>query len=157
MEENLYFSSALHPYQFEIQNITYPERLLTVQELEVTRYGQLEKTPLIWVDTVEKLSKKLNLFNCFVELLSETLRNCTEFAVDLEHHDYRSYLGFTCLIQISTRFEDYVIDALELRHELYILNVSFSDPNILKVFHGAEMDIIWLQRGMRCLLILICL
>jgi exosome complex exonuclease RRP6 len=27
----------------------------------------------------------------------------TEFAVDLEHHSYRTFQGFTCLMQISTR------------------------------------------------------
>jgi len=26
------------------------------------------------------------------------------------------------------------------------LNVVFSDPKILKVFHGADMDVVWLQR-----------
>lgn len=82
------------------------------------------------------------------ESLVEKLNSSTEFAVDLEHHDYRSFQGFTCLIQISTRAEDFIIDALKLRHELFRLNESFTNPKIIKVFHGAEMDIIWLQRGL---------
>ena len=69
------------------------------------------------------------------------------FAVDLEHHDFRSFKGFTCLIQISTRYEDFLIDAIKLRHELYRLNEAFTNSSIMKVFHGAEMDVIWLQRG----------
>jgi exosome complex exonuclease RRP6 len=75
------------------------------------------------------------------------LENCDAFGVDLEHHDYRSFQGFTCLMQISTRDEDFVIDALVLRNELHLLNKSFTDPKIVKVLHGAEMDIQWLQRG----------
>ena len=50
------------------------------------------------------------------------------------------------MIQVSTRKEDFIIDALVLRHHLHILNSSFTNPNIVKVFHGAEMDIQWLQR-----------
>lgn len=36
-------------------------------------------------------------------------------------------------MQISTREEDFVIDALELRNEMYILNESFTNPSIVKV------------------------
>ncbi|KAI0244569.1 exosome nuclease subunit [Massospora cicadina] len=75
------------------------------------------------------------------------LRRCrSEVAVDLEHHDYRSYQGFVCLMQISTRRTDYIVDTLSLRRELFILNEVFTDPTIIKVFHGAESDILWLQR-----------
>lgn len=36
-------------------------------------------------------------------------------------------------MQISTREEDFIIDTLELRSELYILNEAFTDPRIVKV------------------------
>lgn len=49
-------------------------------------------------------------------------------------------------MQISTRTEDFLIDTLELRHELHCLNEIFANPKILKVFHGADSDIQWLQR-----------
>ncbi|PIO22684.1 hypothetical protein AB205_0183750 [Aquarana catesbeiana] len=78
--------------------------------------------------------------------LNEKLLKCSEFAVDLEHHSYRSFLGLTCLLQISTRSEDFIIDPLELRSDLYILNESFTDPSIVKVLHGADSDIEWLQK-----------
>lgn len=51
----------------------------------------------------------------------------------LQHHSYRSFLGITCLMQISTREEDFIIDTLELRSEMYILNEAFTDPSIVKV------------------------
>lgn len=88
-----------------------------------------------WIDTVSGLSS-----------LCRLLENSTEFAVDLEHHDYRTFQGFTCLIQISVREEDFIIDPLELRSDLHLLNQSFTDPRIVKVLHGAESDIQWLQR-----------
>ena len=50
-----------------------------------------------------------------------------------QHHSYRSYLGFVCLMQISTRNHDYLIDTLELRHHMHILLDPFTNPNIVKV------------------------
>jgi len=63
----------------------------------------------------------------------ESLKKATEIAVDLEHHDYRSYYGFVCLMQISTREKDWIIDTLELREELIALNEVFTNPSIIKV------------------------
>lgn len=74
------------------------------------------------------------------------LRGASEIAVDLEHHSYRTYLGFLCLMQISTRDEDFVVDVIALRDEMEVLNEVLTDPKILKVFHGAESDIVWLQQ-----------
>ncbi|ODQ67848.1 hypothetical protein NADFUDRAFT_80988 [Nadsonia fulvescens var. elongata DSM 6958] len=74
------------------------------------------------------------------------LKHSSEIAVDLEHHDYRTFSGFVCLMQVSNRDEDWIVDTLELRTELEVLNQVFTDPKIIKVFHGAYMDIIWLQR-----------
>ena len=36
-------------------------------------------------------------------------------------------------MQISTRTEDFIIDTLELRSDMYILNESLTDPAIVKV------------------------
>ncbi|KAH6573254.1 hypothetical protein BASA50_009528 [Batrachochytrium salamandrivorans] len=122
-----------HPYQVEIESIDYPLTLFN-QKLEEI-YRSLDTTPLTWVDTPDLL-----------EMMCSILNVSTEFAVDLEHHDYRSFQGFTCLIQISTRTEDFIVDSLALRSSLHLLNSSFTNPNIVKAFHGAEMDIQWLQR-----------
>ena len=61
------------------------------------------------------------------------LRQASEIAVDLEHHSYRSYAGFVCLMQLSTRQEDWIVDTLALREELTELNEVFTDPEIVKV------------------------
>ena len=81
-------------------------------------------------------------------MLSE-LKKAREIAVDLEHHDVRSYLGIVSLMQISTRERDWIVDTLKpWREDLQILNTVFADPSIVKVFHGAFMDIMWLQRDL---------
>ncbi|KAJ4834948.1 hypothetical protein Tsubulata_021473 [Turnera subulata] len=79
--------------------------------------------------------------------LAAKLRAVNEFAVDLEHNQYRSFQGLTCLMQISTRTEDFVVDTLKLRiHIGPYLREVFKDPAKKKVMHGADRDILWLQR-----------
>ncbi|KAG5838759.1 hypothetical protein ANANG_G00226990 [Anguilla anguilla] len=122
-----------HMEDMELDHLTIPESLLSKPEPQM--YKPLSETKCLFVDTLEDLVG-----------LNEKLAQSSEFAVDLEHHSYRSFLGITCLMQISTREEDFIIDCLELRSELYILNETFTDPSIVKVFHGADSDIEWLQR-----------
>ncbi|KAG8907725.1 exosome nuclease subunit [Tulasnella sp. 403] len=123
----------VHPYQFEIQHLEYGSQ---ISELNTPRPPRtFEDTPFTWVDTSEG-----------VHSLLTKLKAATEIAVDLEHHDYRTYAGLVCLMQISTREEDFVVDTLAVRNELEILNEVFTDPAITKVFHGADRDIQWLQR-----------
>ena len=101
----------------------------------ITSFKQEKDTKLSFIDTKES-------FDEFVNEISKY----DEIAVDLEHHSKESYLGITCLIQISTRDSDYILDAIKLRSYLNKLNIIFTNPNILKVFHGADYDINWLQR-----------
>ncbi|CAN8105104.1 unnamed protein product [Discula destructiva] len=125
-----------HPYEAEILNLKYPAR--TYEKHEPVPYQPIDKSPATWVDTFEGV----------LEMLEE-LKQAQEIAVDLEHHDTRTYHGLLSLMQISTREKDWVIDTLRpWRHKLEVLNEVFADPKILKVFHGAFMDIIWLQRDL---------
>lgn len=82
----------------------------------------MESTPLNWVRTASELDSML-----------EKLRQSQEIAIDLEHHDYRTYAGFLCLMQISTREEDWLVDLLVLRDEIQSVNEVFADPSIVKV------------------------
>ncbi|KAL2163492.1 hypothetical protein VTH06DRAFT_5550 [Thermothelomyces fergusii] len=125
-----------HPYEHEITNMQYPEQVY--RPCEPIMYLPMEKTKAIWVDTYEGV----------LEMLEE-LKQATEIAVDLEHHDFRTYAGLLSLMQISTREKDWIIDTLvPWRHKLEILNEVFADPKIVKVLHGAFMDVIWLQRDL---------
>lgn len=96
----------------------------------------IEETVLHYIDTAEELKN-----------IAEILRGESEIAVDLEAHNYRSFQGFCCLMQISTRTVDIIIDVLKLRSVVgKYLAAIFADPRIVKVFHGAQSDLGWLQR-----------
>uniref|UniRef100_A0A8C6K086 Exosome complex component 10 n=1 Tax=Melopsittacus undulatus TaxID=13146 RepID=A0A8C6K086_MELUD len=122
-----------HPYQYELEQFSPPDGVL--QKPEPQMYRPIKETPCHFITTLDELVE-----------LNEKLTNCKEFALDLEHHSYRSFLGLTCLMQISTRTEDFIIDVLELRSDMYILNETFTDPAIVKVLHGADSDVEWLQK-----------
>lgn len=124
-----------HPYEFEIMNQPYPE--FSVSFAPPIPSTDWASTSAIWVDTVDGLREMIS-----------ALLSLTEIAVDLEHHDYRTYYGITCLMQISSRDQDWIVDTLALHDDLQELNKIFADPQILKVLHGAHMDIIWLQRDL---------
>ncbi|KAH3758000.1 3'-5' exonuclease [Pelomyxa schiedti] len=122
-----------HPYQYELSNLSP-----TVWQSEICKPQippSLERTPLHMIDTPEQLAE-----------LIQVLEKESIFAVDLEAHDYRTYEGFVCLCQISTRSTDYIIDTLKLHFEMNTMLDVFVNPAILKVFHGSDWDILWLQR-----------
>ncbi|NWX43188.1 EXOSX protein, partial [Steatornis caripensis] len=122
-----------HPYQYELEHFSPPDGVLKKPEPQM--YRPIKETPCHFITTLDELVE-----------LNEKLMSCKEFALDLEHHSYRSFLGFTCLMQISTRTEDFIIDTLELRSDMNILNETFTDPAIVKVIHGADSDVEWLQK-----------
>lgn len=134
-DEDRNIVSYLHPYEFEIEKFEPTPEMMMEKVPQVT--SDINEASYSYVDTLAKLQ----------EMLSE-LRTVKEIAVDLEHHSYRTFLGITCLMQISTRRSDYIIDTIALRDELHILNEVFTNPKIVKVFHGADSDIEWLQRDL---------
>ncbi|XP_067617053.1 exosome complex component 10 homolog [Eurosta solidaginis] len=127
--------SYLHPYEFELMKWEVPATQLKRTNPIVP--DEINETELLYVNTIETLNVAI-----------EELRQQRVMAIDVEHHSYRTFQGFTCLVQISTRHKDYLFDALELRDEMHKLNLVFTDPKIVKIFHGADMDIDWLQRDL---------
>lgn len=124
-----------HPYQCELDHFKPTAEQL--QEAKLQEPNSVESTRLIFVRTTNQVADLL------VDLKREK-----EVAIDLEHHSYRTFQGITCLMQISTRRTDYLVDTLELRNDLQVLNEVFTDPKIVKVLHGADKDIEWLQRDL---------
>lgn len=117
---NIAFRSK-HPYETEISESKYPSSVY--KQTEPILYKPVKTTTAIWVDTYEGV----------VEMLDE-LKKAKEIAVDLEHHDNRTYAGLLSLMQISTREKDWIVDTLKpWRHRLEVLNEVFADPKILKV------------------------
>lgn len=131
--ERARFPDGGHPYAHEIETLDYPAFMF--EKADPIMYKDADTTSATWVDNSVTLQAML-----------DALRSSQEIAVDLEHHDFHSFRGFVCLMQVSNRSQDWIVDTLALREELSVLNEVFTDPKILKVFHGANSDIIWLQR-----------
>ncbi|KAJ9620677.1 exosome nuclease subunit [Knufia peltigerae] len=129
-------SGYKHPYAPEIEDYTYPPSVYETSS--PIPFNPPENTEPIYVDTEEGVKEML-----------EELKQATEIAIDLEHHDTHSFIGIVCLMQVSTREKDWIIDTLKpWRENLQMLNEVLADPKILKVFHGSNMDMIWLQRDL---------
>ena len=90
--------------------------------------------PPVWVD-------KPVTFNQMLGDLTAQPR----LAVDTESNSLHAYREQVCLIQFTTPSKDYVIDPLAL-HDMSTLGPIFSNPNIEKIFHASEYDLICLRR-----------
>lgn len=126
-------SKLIHP----LENLSVMDFIdKTISDVEPVKPPPVESTSFKIIQEVNDLKK-----------LAATLREADEFAVDLEHNQYRSFQGLTCLMQISTRTEDFIVDTLKLKvHIGPYLREVFKDPTKRKVMHGADRDIVWLQR-----------
>ena len=69
------------------------------------------------------------------------LRSEISLSVDTEANSLFAYQEQVCLIQISTKDTDYIIDTLSLK-DFSTLGEIFNDPNIEKIFHASEYDIL---------------
>jgi ribonuclease D len=88
----------------------------------------------VWVDKPHTYSRMI------ADLVTQS-----RLAVDTESNSLHAYREQVCLIQFSTRKIDYVVDPLAL-DDLSLLGPLFSNPNIEKIFHAAEYDLICLRR-----------
>jgi len=66
-------------------------------------------------------------------------------ALDTESNSLYAYYERVCLVQLSTREQDFIIDPLAL-DDLSPLGALLADPQIEIIFHAAEYDIISLKR-----------
>ncbi|KAM1010192.1 hypothetical protein ACFX2C_045699 [Malus domestica] len=129
-----------HPYEAEITGLVESFQLeefrkcIGITEKNVGGLVEMSES-YEWVETESKLKE-----------LVEVLNKEKVFAVDTEQHSFRSFLGFTALIQISTEKEDYLVDTIALHDCISLLRPVFTDASICKVFHGADSDVLWLQR-----------
>jgi len=94
----------------------------------------LKNFELVWIDQPQHLRHAAE------ELASQQI-----LAIDTESNSLYAYQEQVCLVQISTRLKDYLIDARALP-DLSPLAEIFNSDRILKVFHAAEYDLICLFR-----------
>jgi exosome complex exonuclease RRP6 len=150
-----------HPFREEIEELDFKPWQFDLSGIEATELVKSKdvKDEGVWIGTEDDLAQLAK------RIVDENVR---EVAIDLEAHSYRTFAGFVCLIQLSIRrngdasmndkesnkietAHDFLIDALSLRHAI---STSFgpilANPNIVKVMHGADSDIPWLQRDFGC-------
>ena len=80
-----------------------------------------------------------------LEKLALLLEKEKEIAIDLEADSMFHFNERVCLIQITTQHDNYIIDPLVTK-KLSVLKPVLSNPNIQKVFHGADYDVRSLYR-----------
>ena len=126
-----------NPFDKIIRCLTPPFHLLDINLSSNIEFFDVQaiQEPL-WIDNETDLSSMV-----------EELKTQLEISIDLENHSYYSYYGYCCLMQISTRSKDYLIDSVLLRNHIKpYLGSILENQGILKIFHGGESDIYWLQR-----------
>lgn len=85
--------SNLHPYKGEISKLMKNPSVGILECLDGCEKGCLEMEGcFVWVETEAQLRE-----------LVVVLSNEKVFAVDTEQHSYRSFLGFTALVQVRIR------------------------------------------------------
>ncbi len=77
--------------------------------------------------------------------VAKQLARQSAIAVDTESDPLFSYREKLCLLQISSKSRDYLVDPL-VPLDLSVLGPVFADPTITKVLHGAEFDVLLLKR-----------
>ncbi|HEX5067621.1 MAG TPA: HRDC domain-containing protein [Myxococcota bacterium] len=91
----------------------------------------------------ERIETRADLDALAHDLLAEKV-----IAVDTEADSFYHYFDKTCLVQIGTRRQIYLVDPLALGgpSELAPLGPIFASPEIRKIFHAAEYDLFVLKR-----------
>jgi ribonuclease D len=77
--------------------------------------------------------------------LMKALRAEALIAIDTESNSLHAYRERVCLIQLSTRQQDYILDPLRIA-DLEPLGELLTNPKLEKVFHAAEYDLMCLKR-----------
>ena len=99
--------------------------------------SNIEPRKILWIEN----------FNQLVEMVEE-FKTQPIIGVDTESDSLYVYFEKVCLIQFSTPICDYLVDPLSIDN-LLPLNEIFINPNIEKVFHAAEYDVMCLKRDFK--------
>jgi exosome complex exonuclease RRP6 len=93
------YTRYTHPYAPELAALTPPESYFVKPE-QPPRPAEdsFEKTPFEWI------GDKIGLDKMIKEIQAVGEQGEKELAIDLEHHDYRSWGGITSLMQVSVCF-----------------------------------------------------
>jgi len=86
----------------------------------------------------------IDTYTQLIELVDK-LKHESIIAFDTESNSMYAYQARVCLIQLSTRENDYIVDPLTIDNMLPLKEI-FDNARIEKIFHAAEYDLISLRR-----------
>ena len=97
------YTRYTHPYAAELASLTPPARFLekpvpTSRAATTTAAESFAKTPFEWVGDAAALERMVDE----IRQVGQEETGGKDLAIDLEHHDYRSWSGMTCLIQVRS-------------------------------------------------------
>lgn len=109
------YTRYTHPYAAELATLTPPARFLEkpdptsrVATTTTTAAESFAKTPFEWVGDAAALERMVDE----IRQVGQEEAGGKDLAIDLEHHDYRSWSGMTCLIQVRSPFLYHSFDPL---------------------------------------------
>jgi ribonuclease D len=94
-------------------------------------------------DSVAVIENQHDFSNCI-----HNLERAAFIAVDTESNSFYAYFNRTCLIQVSTEDQDYIIDPFSI-DGLSAFGEILANPAIEKIFHAAPNDIAGLKRDFK--------
>ena len=68
--------------------------------------------------------------------------------VDTEANSFFAYHERLCLMQVSTDRQDWIIDPFALGDDMQMMSPLLSNPDIIKIFHAAEFDLMIIKKDM---------
>jgi len=68
--------------------------------------------------------------------------------VDTEANSFFAYHERLCLVQVSTDAQDWIVDPIALGEDLKMMVPLLADPEVIKIFHAAEFDLMLLRKDL---------
>jgi ribonuclease D len=88
---------------------------------------------------------------CDAESLSRAVEIWTSakiIGVDTEANSFFAYHERLCLMQVSTDSQDWILDPFALGDDMQIMAPLLADPEVIKIFHAAEFDLMLIKKDM---------
>eukprot|EP00949_MAST-11_sp_MAST-11-sp1_P003672 g3672.t1 len=122
-----YTTVSAHPHEEDVRALILANASASspLPSEESCNVPLVKDRPAAFVDTLAQLDE-----------LHGILNSADEIYIDLEMHNFRSYYGFTCLLQISTIDSCFIVDTIALWDHVKLLRDVFANPRIRKVFHA---------------------
>jgi ribonuclease D len=80
-----------------------------------------------------------------LEVLAREMGASAAVAIDCEQNGLYAFQARVCLLQVTTKRHDWIVDPLAVP-DLSALAGVLADPGVVKIFHAAEEDVIGLAR-----------